>query len=50
MKWRRAMVVLASADGNSVGVITDLVQTSPYRVREMIHRFNEMGMQSLDPQ
>ncbi len=49
MKWRRAMVVLASAGGNSVAVIANLVQTSPDRVREMIHRFNEMGMRSLDP-
>jgi len=30
-------------------VIARLVQTSPDRVREMIHRFNEMGMDSLDP-
>ena len=30
-------------------VIARLVQTSPDRVREMIHRFNEMGMASLDP-
>jgi len=49
VKWRRAMVVLASAGGNSVQVIANLVQTSPDRVREMIHRFNEMGMSSLDP-
>jgi transposase len=50
VKWRRAMVVLASAGGNDVAVIARLVQTSPDRVREMIHRFNEMGMRSLDPQ
>ena len=50
MKWRRAMVVLASAGGNTVPVIADLVQTSEDRVREMIHRFNELGMVSLDPQ
>lgn len=49
VKWRRAMVVLASAGGNDVGVIAGLVQTSPDRVREMIHRFNELGMESLDP-
>jgi transposase len=49
VKWRRAMVVLASAGGNDVAVIARLVQTSPDRVREMIHRFNEMGMRSLDP-
>ena len=42
--------MLASAGGNTVEVIARLVQTSPDRVREMIHRFNEMGMKSLDPQ
>jgi transposase len=50
VRYRRAMVVLASAGGNTVEVIARLVQTSPDRVREMIHRFNEMGMESLDPQ
>ena len=50
VKWRRAMVVLASAGGNDVTVIARLVQTSPDRVREMIHRFNDLGMRSLDPQ
>src|SRR6516164_11766348 len=49
VKWRRALVVLASAGGNDVAVIARLVQTSPDRVREMIHRFNELGMRSLDP-
>ena len=50
VRYRRAMVVLASAGGNTVEVIARLVQTSPDRVREMIHRFNEKGMASLDPQ
>jgi transposase len=49
VKWRRALVVLASAGGNDVAVIAGMVQTSPDRVREMIHRFNEKGMRSLDP-
>ena len=44
------MVVLASAGGNDVTAIARLVQTSPDRVREMIHRFNDLGMRSLDPQ
>ena len=39
VRYRRAMVVLASAGGNTVEVIARLVQTSPDRVREMIHRF-----------
>jgi transposase len=44
------MVVLASASGNSVPAIARLVATSEDRVREMIHRFNDKGMSSLDPQ
>jgi transposase len=50
VRWRRAMVVMASASGNSVPAIARLVATSEDRVREMIHRFNELGMRSLDPQ
>jgi transposase len=49
VRWRRALVVLASAGGNDVATIARLVQTSPDRVREMIHRFNESGMSCLDP-
>jgi hypothetical protein len=50
VKWRRAVVVHASAGGNTVPVIARLVATCEDRVREMIHRFNDMGMSSLDPQ
>jgi transposase len=50
VRWRRALVIQASAGGNTVPVIARLVQTSEDRVREMIHRFNDMGMASLDPQ
>ena len=50
VKWRRAMVVLASGGGNDVATIARLVCTSEDRVREMIRRFNELGMRSLDPQ
>jgi transposase len=50
VKWRRAVVVHASAGGNTVPAIARLVATSEDRVREMIHRFNQMGMASLDPQ
>lgn len=49
MRWRRALVVLASAGGNTVAVIARLAATSHDRVREVIHRFNESGMSSLDP-
>jgi transposase len=50
VRWRRAMVVMASASGNTVAAIAKLVATSEDRVREMIHRFNDKGMASLDPQ
>ncbi|GAA2592203.1 hypothetical protein GCM10010435_83640 [Winogradskya consettensis] len=50
MRLRRAMVVLASAGGNTVPVIARLVQADEDSVRGVIHRFNEMGMPSLDPQ
>lgn len=50
VRWRRAMVVMASASGNTVPAIAKLVATSQDRVREMIHRFNADGMASLDPQ
>jgi transposase len=49
VKWRRALVVLASAGGNDVAAIARLVHTSPDRVREMIHSFNDKGMKALDP-
>ncbi len=50
VKWRRSLVVLASAGGNDVAAIARLVHTSPDRVREMIHSFNDKGMRALDPQ
>ena len=49
VRYRRAMVILASAGGNAVPVIARLVQTSEDRVREVIHRFNAMGLACLDP-
>jgi hypothetical protein len=50
VRLRRAMVVLASAGGNTVPVIARLVQADEDSVRRVIHRFNEMGMASqLDP-
>lgn len=50
VRYRRALVVLASAGGNDVTAIARLVHTSPDRVREVIHRFNEIGLKCLDPQ
>jgi transposase len=42
-------VILASAGGNSVPVIARLVAADEDTVREVIHRFNELGMGALDP-
>ena len=43
------MVVLASAGGNTVPAIARLVQADEDTIRQVIHRFNEMGMACLDP-
>jgi transposase len=50
IRLRRAMVVLASAGGNTVQAIARLVQADEDTIRQVIHRFNEMGLASLDPQ
>ncbi|GAA2347064.1 hypothetical protein SVIO_071530 [Streptomyces violaceusniger] len=44
IRLRRAMVVLASADGSTVAAIARLVQADEDTIRQVIHRFNEMGM------
>ncbi|QNE85150.1 IS630 family transposase (plasmid) [Streptomyces rutgersensis] len=50
VRYRRAMMLLASAGGNRVPVIAQLVQADEDTVRDVIHRFNEMGLACLDPQ
>jgi transposase len=50
VRYRRAMMVLASAGGNRVPVIAKLVAADEDTVREVIHRFNEIGLACLDPQ
>lgn len=45
VRYRRALVILASAGGNTVPVIAKLVHTSPDRVREVIHNFDVPGPQ-----
>jgi transposase len=49
VRYRRGLVVLSSAGGNTVPVIARLVQTSEDRVREVVHKFNKMGMACLGP-
>ncbi|MCI3275180.1 IS630 family transposase [Streptomyces sp. 7R015] len=49
VRYRRAMMLLASAGGNRVPVIAQLVQADEDTVREVIHRFNENGLACLNP-
>ncbi|MGW6404936.1 helix-turn-helix domain-containing protein [Streptomyces sp. NPDC055134] len=49
VKLRRALVVLMSAQGQTVKDITTLMQVGEDYVREVIHAFNERGFDALDP-
>ncbi|XKK40084.1 IS630 family transposase [Nocardiopsis sp. ARC36] len=49
VKLRRAIVVMMSAQGQSVPDITTLMQVSADYVRDVVHAFNERGFESLDP-
>jgi len=50
VRYRRAMIILASASVNRVSVFAQLVQADEDTVRDVIHRFNEIGLACLDPQ
>ncbi len=47
--WRRAQMVLLSAQGMDVSMIAKVTFTSPDRVRDVIHNFNADGFDSLKP-
>jgi transposase len=49
VRYRRAMMLPASAGGNRVPVIAQLVAADEDTVRDVIHRFNEIGLACLDP-
>jgi transposase len=49
VRWRRAQVVLWSAQGMDVPQIAKIAFTSEDRVREVIHNFNADGFDSLAP-
>lgn len=49
VRWRRATILLASAGGNTVPIIARLVAADEDTVREVIHRFNEIGLDCVDP-
>jgi transposase len=47
--WRRAQIVLLSAQAMTPGQISEVVFTDPDTVREVIHNFNRHGFDSLYP-
>jgi transposase len=49
VRWRRAQIVLWSAQAMDVPAIAKIAFTSEDRVREVIHNFNADGFASLDP-
>jgi transposase len=49
VRWRRAQIVLWSAQRMDVMKIAEIAFTSPDRVREVIHNFNDDGFESLAP-
>ncbi|MGG8409390.1 helix-turn-helix domain-containing protein, partial [Streptomyces sp. 12297] len=49
VRFRRAMMLLASAGGSTVPVIARLVQADEDTVRDVIHKFNEIGLACLNP-
>ncbi|MGR6319025.1 helix-turn-helix domain-containing protein [Micromonospora soli] len=49
VRYRRTMMLLASVGGNRVPVIAQLVQADEDTVRDVIHRFNQIGPACLDP-
>ncbi|WSM28072.1 helix-turn-helix domain-containing protein [Streptomyces mirabilis] len=47
--WRRAQMVLLSAQGMAVAEIAEVTFTSADRVRDVIHDFNTDGFKALYP-
>jgi transposase len=47
--WRRAQMVLLSAQGMDVPKIAEVTFASPDRVRDVLHNFNADGFDSLKP-
>jgi transposase len=47
--WRRAQMVLLSAQGMDIAQIAQVSFTSPDRVRDVLHNFNLDGFDSLYP-
>jgi len=50
VRVRRAMIIMASASGTLVPAIARLVAADEDTVRDVIHLFNQKGLDALDPQ
>src|SRR3954454_16910946 len=50
IRVRRATIILASSSGTPVPAIARLVAADEDTVRDVIHAFNERGLDALDPQ
>src|SRR5256885_14455298 len=49
IRVRRALIIMASASGTPVPAVARLVAAHEDTVRDVIHRFNEVGLRALDP-
>src|SRR3954467_3333101 len=49
IRVRRALIIMASASGTPVPPVARLVAAPGDPVRDVIHRFNEIGLRALDP-
>jgi Winged helix-turn helix len=50
VRYRRALIIMASASGTPVPAIARLVAGHADTVRDVIHAFNRVGLAALDPQ
>ncbi len=50
VRLRRATIVMASAQGQSVLDIAAMFETTQGYVRKVVHTFNEQGFAALDPE
>src|SRR3954467_3253581 len=49
VRVRRALIIMASASGTPVPAIAQLVAADEDTVRDVIHAFNDKGLDALDP-
>ena len=49
VRYRRALIIMASASGTPVPAIARLVAADPDTVRDVVHSFNDRGLTALEP-